>query len=265
MKKQDFVDEQTGKSYEVVSEGTWDVVVAVLSILYLVVVLVTFICLFFAIWTDYSIEIDDPKSPVFLLMAFAVVGGGLGGAINGIRSFIGWHAEREAFKRRYVWKYINQPLLGIALATMVYAFFRSGLVAFGGNFAPNENFANQALAAFAIGALSGYGSRRVLMWLDRLVKRLFKIADTDTDAVGIKVPDVKGKTEEELHEGNPTLKNIEKGAILDALHVTKGNREEAARLLEIGERTLYRKMKEHGLTEVPKYLTKESPPTVAGQ
>ncbi|MHC4085480.1 MAG: helix-turn-helix domain-containing protein [Planctomycetota bacterium] len=265
MKKQDFVDEQTGKSYEVVSEGTWDVAVAVLSILYLVVVLVTFTCLFFAIWRDYSIEIDDPKSPVFLLMTYAVVGGGLGGAINGIRSFIGWHAEREAFKRRYVWKYISQPLIGVALAATVYAFFRSGLVAFGGNFSPNQNFANQALAAFAIGAFSGYGSRSFLILLDRFFKRLFKIADTDTDTVGIKVPDLKGKTEKGLHEGNPTLKNIEKGAILDALHIAKGNREEAARLLEIGGRTLYRKMKEHGLTEGRKGLTKQSPPTAAGQ
>jgi DNA-binding protein Fis len=265
MKKQDFVDEQTGKSYEVVPEGTWDVVMAVLSILYLVVALGICITLFFAIWDDQSIENGNPKSPVFLLMTYAVVGGGLGGAINGIRSFIGWHAERGAFKRRYVWKYISQPLLGVALAAMVYAFFRSGLVAFGGNFAPNENFANQALAAFAIGALSGYGSRRILIRLDRLVKKLFKIADTDTDSVGIKVPDLKGKTEVGLHEDNPTLKNIEKRAILDALHVAKGNREEAARLLEIGGRTLYRKMKEHGLTEGREKLTKQSPPTVADQ
>jgi hypothetical protein len=249
MKKQDFVDEQTGKSYEVVPEGTWDVFVAVLSILYLVIVLVIFTYLFFAIWTGYSIEIDDPKSPVFLLMAYAVVGGGLGGAINGIRSFIGWHSEREAFKRRYVWKYISQPLIGVALAAMVYAFFRSGLVAFGGNFAPNQNFANQALAAFAIGAFSGYGSRSFLILLDKLVKKLFKIANADTDSVGIKIPYLKGKTKEGLHEDNPKLKNIEKRAILNALNVTKGNREEAARLLEIGERTLYRKMKEHGLTE----------------
>jgi hypothetical protein len=207
MKKQDFVDEQTGKSYEVVPEGTWDVVVAVLSILYLFVVVVTFTCLFFTIWAGYSIETDDPKSPVFLLMAYTVVGGGLGGAINGIRSFIGWHAEREAFKRRYVWKYISQPLTGVALAAIVYAFFRSGFAAFGGNFAPNGNFANQALAAFAIGALSGYVSRRVLIRLDRLAKKLFKIADADTDAVAIKVPDLKGKTEDGLHEGSSTVRD----------------------------------------------------------
>ena len=179
MKKQVFVDEQTGGSFEVTPEETWDVFGAVLSILYLVVVLVVFTCLFFIIWTNFSIEIYPPEAPVLLLIAYAVVGGGLGGTINGIRSFIGWHSEREAFKRRFVWKYISQPLIGVALAVIVYAFFRSGFVAFGGNFAPNENFANQALAAFAIGALSGYGSRRALIWMDRYVKKLFKIADIE--------------------------------------------------------------------------------------
>ena len=34
-----------------------------------------------------------------------------------------------------------------------------------------------------------------------------------------------------------------------ALEVTKGNREEAATLLGIGERTLYRKIKEYGWKE----------------
>jgi hypothetical protein len=173
MKQTDFVDEQTGKSYEVVPEGTWDVVVAVFSILYLVVVLVICTFLFFAIWTGYSIEIDAPKSPVFLLMVYAVIGGGLGGTINGIRSFIGWHAERKAFNRRYVWKYISQPLIGVALAAMVYALFRSGIVTVGGNFTTDDNFTNQILAAFGIGAISGYGSRSAIKCMDKLVKKVF--------------------------------------------------------------------------------------------
>ena len=33
------------------------------------------------------------------------------------------------------------------------------------------------------------------------------------------------------------------------LKLTNGNREQAAKMLEIGERTLYRKIKEYGLTE----------------
>ena len=48
--------------------------------------------------------------------------------------------------------------------------------------------------------------------------------------------------------GKP-LEDVERYYMQRALEVTKGNREEAARLLGIGERTLYRKIKEYGLHE----------------
>ncbi|MEM1356133.1 MAG: sigma-54 dependent transcriptional regulator [Planctomycetota bacterium] len=44
-----------------------------------------------------------------------------------------------------------------------------------------------------------------------------------------------------------SLDQIEKHAIRDALRVTGGNREQAAKMLGIGERTLYRKLKDYGL------------------
>ncbi|WP_428386496.1 sigma-54-dependent transcriptional regulator [Mucisphaera sp.] len=44
-----------------------------------------------------------------------------------------------------------------------------------------------------------------------------------------------------------SLDQIEKRAIREALRVTAGNREQAAKALGIGERTLYRKLKEYGL------------------
>ncbi len=47
--------------------------------------------------------------------------------------------------------------------------------------------------------------------------------------------------------GGMSLDQIEKKAIRDALRVTAGNREQAAKMLGIGERTLYRKLKEYGL------------------
>jgi two-component system response regulator HydG len=46
--------------------------------------------------------------------------------------------------------------------------------------------------------------------------------------------------------GTP-LEQIEKRAIRETLRLTGGNREQAAKLLGIGERTLYRKLKEYGL------------------
>jgi predicted DNA-binding transcriptional regulator AlpA len=51
----------------------------------------------------------------------------------------------------------------------------------------------------------------------------------------------------ETHEDDLNIKRLERWAIEHALDITKGNREEAARLLGIGERTLYRKIKEYGL------------------
>jgi len=48
-------------------------------------------------------------------------------------------------------------------------------------------------------------------------------------------------------EGAMSLDTLEKQAIRNALKATQGNREAAAKLLGIGERTLYRKLKEYGL------------------
>jgi DNA-binding NtrC family response regulator len=46
--------------------------------------------------------------------------------------------------------------------------------------------------------------------------------------------------------GKP-LNEVEKAAIRNALRLAQGNREEAAKMLGLGERTLYRKLKEYGL------------------
>ena len=43
------------------------------------------------------------------------------------------------------------------------------------------------------------------------------------------------------------LDKLEKEAIRQTLAMTGGNREQAAKMLGIGERTLYRKLKEYGL------------------
>jgi len=44
-----------------------------------------------------------------------------------------------------------------------------------------------------------------------------------------------------------SMAEIEKAAITAALAETKGNRRKAAELLEIGERTMYRKLREYGI------------------
>jgi predicted DNA-binding transcriptional regulator AlpA len=49
-------------------------------------------------------------------------------------------------------------------------------------------------------------------------------------------------------EGSLNLGSIEKRTIEEALRVSDGNREEAARLLGVGERTIYRKIREYGIS-----------------
>ena len=44
-----------------------------------------------------------------------------------------------------------------------------------------------------------------------------------------------------------TMAQIERASIEAALRETRGNRRKAADLLDIGERTLYRKLKEYGI------------------
>jgi len=45
------------------------------------------------------------------------------------------------------------------------------------------------------------------------------------------------------------LDQLEKGSILRTLRLNSGNRELTAKMLGIGERTLYRKIKEYGIEE----------------
>jgi DNA-binding NtrC family response regulator len=47
-----------------------------------------------------------------------------------------------------------------------------------------------------------------------------------------------------------TLEEMERQAVVDALRQTKGNRKKAAKLLGIGERTLYRKLKEYSIEKI---------------
>jgi DNA-binding NtrC family response regulator len=65
-----------------------------------------------------------------------------------------------------------------------------------------------------------------------------RAGDTAGDAGGVSSP---------LTTTGLSLDQIEKQAIRDALRMHGGNREAAAKMLGIGERTLYRKLKEYGL------------------
>jgi two-component system response regulator HydG len=95
--------------------------------------------------------------------------------------------------------------------------------------------------------------------LRNAVERMM-VLDTDGLLDGDDLPDEVAElagelTEEEIQGGIPgtdslvgkSLNEVEKYYIAKALELTEGKREDAAKLLGIGERTLYRKIKEYEL------------------
>ena len=236
-------DESTGLVYELHPEERMDIIFAIISIIYLLIMLAFFFWQLFDVWLgQYSLaywvgykkeDIERFVSPTFRLIAFTFIGGGLGGVINGIRSIIGWHSERAAFGRRFTWKYIVAPWIGTTLALFVFALIRSGLAVLGGDFQADSASIRQTLSMFAIGVLSGYGSREVFIWLDAQVKRIFKVT------VELKVPDLLYKTKDEAEEilksANLKLGEVSEETTEDQILVGKVLKQEPVRDTSIAE------------------------------
>jgi hypothetical protein len=165
-----------------------DALTAIISMLYLLLVLALVGWLLFDTWTDVhtlprwgGYEVTPLRTPAFHLLAYAVIGGALGGVLNGIRSVLLYYAD---FDRQYVWKYIAAPWMGAALALLGYALLRSTIAVVGGQGTPTQADSTQMLANFAIGALAGYGAKDVFIWLDVQVHKLFAVTEATPDLQG---------------------------------------------------------------------------------
>lgn len=159
------------------------------AIIYLLATLGFFGWLLFDIWIDahtvarvigYSTA-GPLETPIYHLVAYTVIGGALGGIVNGMRSFL---THYSAFDRNYFWKYITAPWMGAALALIGFAILRSTVAIFGGEVTGSETASPQFLANFGIGALAGYGSKDVFIWLDKQVGKLFAAKETTPDVTG---------------------------------------------------------------------------------
>jgi hypothetical protein len=160
-----------------------------LAILYLLTFLVLMGWLLFDIWIDahtvarlLHYDVRELNDPLYQLVAYTVIGGAIGGIVNGVRSATKYY---KGFDRYRSWKYIAAPWLGAALGLIGFALLRSTVAIFGGTPETPAIDTMQAMANFAIGALAGYGSKDVFVWLDSKVEKLF-VADTQT-------PDTTGK------------------------------------------------------------------------
>ena len=170
---------------------------ATCSILYLLVSFIGSVWLLFDTWVGgHSIpralgyDITPLTSADYHTVVAAVVGGSIGGVINGLRSAL--HYSRT-FDSRHVWKYVAAPWMGSALSLLTYALLTTTAAVLGGQpiagpSADGLTIATpQLLSNFAIGALAGYGAKDAFVWLDAQVHKLF--------AVETAVPHVAGRPE----------------------------------------------------------------------
>ena len=163
--------------------------VANLCIIYLLLSLCFFGWQLIDIWTGQhsllrSVAYDPTRLNTisFRLVSFTVIGGALGAVINGVRSLLNYY---NGFNSRYAWKYICAPWMGATLALFVYTLMHSSLIILTGSGGAETISSGQVLSNFAAGALAGYGSKDVFIWMDAKVHGIFQVTE--------KVPNVTGK------------------------------------------------------------------------
>ncbi len=217
MKKYAY-DDTTGQIIQMETENQFDYAAAIVSMVYLLGMLGIFFWQLLDVWIgQYTLirvigyPTDRLGDPILRLVSYTVIGGGLGGAVNGIRSMLLWHVELGTFNRRYLWKYVALPWLGATLALFVLAIVRSGVAALGAEpIAQEGNTLGQTLSTLIVGILAGYGAREVFIWLDAQVARLFRVGP----AAELMVPDLIGKSRTEAGQLLETV-NLKLGEVTE--------------------------------------------------
>jgi len=107
-----------------------------------------------------------------------------------------------------------------------------------------------SVAEDAMQALQGFRWPGNVRQLINVVQQMVVVTEGDRMELRHVPQEIRGdeaSDDRALNTAGMSLDQIEKQAIRDALQRTAGNREQAAKMLGIGERTLYRKLREYGL------------------
>jgi len=158
----------------------WNALAGDLCVSYLLLMLAFLAWELFDTWAGrYSllrrIGYDLQRQQTLRLIAFTLIAGALGGVVNGLRSGLQY---RQTFQRRHTWKYLCAPWMGATLALFVYSLIRSSIGVLGGSSSSSVSTA-QVVSNFSIGALVGYGSKDVFVWLDAKVGSFFEVKKDD--------------------------------------------------------------------------------------
>jgi hypothetical protein len=124
-------------------------------------------------WLGFTLP-DNPEYVSLLRLAcYAAIGGAIGGIVFGMQNL--WkHTIRGEFKIVFAGDYLFRQLGAAALAVVVFALIRGGvLTALGTDPTASTTTTASAFSSFAIGFLSGFGSYQVTNKLDELIKQAF--------------------------------------------------------------------------------------------
>jgi hypothetical protein len=201
-------DEQSGEPYEVVPETRFAVIVAAISETYLIAVLMFLLWLLFDTWSGRDVllvRFGYDKAVLatasFRLLAYVGIGGAIGGAVDGLRSLIFWHAEKRAYGPRFIWRELALPPIGAAVALICYAIVRGGVGVLSGDVSLDPKGGTPVMAAFAVGTLAGFSAIQVFQWFDAQANKIFSVKTKSQTTI---VPDITGMT---IDEATTALKN----------------------------------------------------------
>ena len=125
-------------------------------------------------WVGITLPEDDVYQGLLKLVCYAALGGGIGGITYGMMNLQKHTAGKYDFQAAYLGDYVFRPFAAAALAVVIYALLRGGvLTMLGGDPTSPSTSVVASFSAFGIGFLAGFGSKQVIDRLNELIKKAF--------------------------------------------------------------------------------------------
>lgn len=128
----------------------------------------------FAGWIGIALPENDDYLNILKLVCYAGIGGAIGGITYGMLNLQQHTAARYDFNPVYLGDYVFRPFGSAALAVVIFALLRGGvLTILGGDPSSTTTSIVASFSAFGIGFLAGFGSRQVIDRLNEMIKETF--------------------------------------------------------------------------------------------
>jgi hypothetical protein len=129
-------------------------------------------------WIGITLPENDDYLNILKLVCYAGIGGAIGGITYGMLNLQQHTAARYDFNPVYVGDYVFRPFGSAALAVVIFALLRGGvLTILGGDPSSASTSIVASFSAFGIGFLAGFGSKQVIDRLNELIKETFSASE----------------------------------------------------------------------------------------